>query len=186
MQATGLTPSVRMDPWPFLSCPLAQPDKDERFLEILQLLPSKEKLSTLCEAYLENMAWLHDVVDRSQLLEELVPSIYRKRHDPAERNNIDPHDVALLLVVCALGEMGDLAQDDIDEASYAYFEAARSAMAIKPLFPSANLATIQALFLAGVYSSTACFAYTLESAWMTINVAKMLAISVSQSAQTYL
>ena len=75
--------------------------------------------------------------------------------------------------------MGDLAQDDIDEASYAYFEAARRAMSVKPLFPSANLATIQTLFLTGIYISTACFAHSLESAWLTINIAKMLAISVS-------
>lgn len=147
-------------------------------LNVLNCLPTRERLSSLCEAFLENIAWFCRIVRRPQLLEELVPSVYKKLENPSERHSIEPHDLALLLSICALGAVGDLTNDPSNEEGFAYFSAAHAALSLKSIFVSPTLSTIQALVAMLSYVFISARLKNTELAWMTLNLAKSLAIGV--------
>lgn len=167
-----------VDIWPFVSAPQSV-NKQDLLAHALNHLPSKERLSSLCEAFLENIGWLYRIVGRSQIMEELVPGIYKRLDKPEDQLTIDPHDLALLLIVCAYGAVADQTQDKEDGESLRYYGGSRVALSLKSAFDSANLATIQTLYMMGQYISTVGPTRSLESAWLTINFAMSLAISVS-------
>lgn len=100
-------------------------------------LPSRERASTLCEAYLTNLSWFCRPVDREQLIDELVPVLYEKLVDaPAhslmggrgvvvndngsvssdewdldEEVDMDLHEVALVLSAFACGAAADFSHN---------------------------------------------------------------------------
>ncbi|KAH8110513.1 hypothetical protein DFH11DRAFT_1547404 [Phellopilus nigrolimitatus] len=53
---------------------------DEIQALIEEKLPSYERASALVEAYLENLSWFMRPIDREQIMEELIPTIYKKRY----------------------------------------------------------------------------------------------------------
>jgi hypothetical protein len=61
--------------WPFAPMPLA--DADFRTY-VARFLPTWERATALCEAYLENMAWFYKGIERDHLMEELMPAVYGK------------------------------------------------------------------------------------------------------------
>ena len=160
-------------------------------------LPSRARASSLCEAYLTNLSWFFRPIDRSQLVEELMPMIYNYRgrdgrkasggdptlEGPVELDpDIDMHDLALLLASFACGAAGDLTLPPYNDEAELYRTLALSCMPCKPILESddgASLSSVQAAVMLGAYHLFSGRKNSLEHTWKIQGVACMLAASVS-------
>lgn len=158
-------------------------------------LPSYERASALIEAYLENLSWFFRPVDREQIIEELLPSIYKKSSgqptmpilinpegDSSSQSRsqaVDVHDLSLLLIVFAVGAVADMTlPPDNDEANL-YYHLCRATMSLQSILDDTKLTTVQTIALMGAYDLFSCREATLEGAWKLLTIAMCLASSVS-------
>ena len=76
--------------WPFE--PVNLSDTEFRF-HVMRYLPSWERATALCEAYLENLSWFLRLINRDQLITELMPMVYgkRKKLDADSGNSPETH-----------------------------------------------------------------------------------------------
>ncbi len=144
---------------------------------ILDQLPSWERASALCEAFLQNVSRHSGMVTRSQLIEELLPWIYRRKPDPLKKP-MSPHDVALVLVVFALGAAGDLTQPPNNNECELFKQLAKVALGLQNVFSFVSLSTVQAVALLANVDLASSRKYTLEEAWKVFSFALILAKSV--------
>lgn len=143
-------------------------------------LPSWERAWALCEAYTENLSWYFRSIERAQIVEELFPMVYKRgSSSDTVQKQATPHDLALLFMVFAVGAVGDLTLPPDNDEGELYHQLARAALGLKTVFDSPSLATVQALSLMGVFYVFSGRNRTLETAWLTMNFALNLALSVS-------
>lgn len=165
--------------WPFTPAYLTKSDHHS-LLEAS--LPSYERSSALCEAFLENLAWLHSPIMRPQVMEELLPMIYKRKratnHEDTERR-VEIYDLALLFAVFACGAAGDLTQKPDNEEGRTFYTLARAAIGIGSSRNS--LSAIQALILMSLYLRFAWSSDELEDSWKILTIATGMAKSVSTS-----
>ncbi|KAH8113174.1 hypothetical protein DFH11DRAFT_1511062 [Phellopilus nigrolimitatus] len=160
-------------------------------LEIQQLiemrLPLSNRASSLCESYLESISWWIRPIDRSQLLEELMPTVYGNRRASSSmhasgssegQKKTDPHDLAALLMVFAIGAVGDFTLSPNNEEAELYYHLSRSALCLNPVFDGASLASVQTIALMGAYDMFSFRKKSLESTWKVLNFGMTLATSV--------
>lgn len=154
--------------------------------QIEEKLPTIERASALIEAYLENISWIHRVIDREQIVEDLVPRVYWRRR--SSRNNdangvtmTDPHMLSTLLGVFACGAVADLTRSPWNEEAELYHNLAWTAVSLRPVFDGANLHTVQTLSLLGTYDVFSCRKTSLDGTWKLIGFCMSLASSVSLS-----
>ncbi|KAL5487656.1 hypothetical protein ACEPAI_5764 [Sanghuangporus weigelae] len=165
--------------------PLCLP-ADEILAQIEEKLPSFERASAVVEAYLENTTWLVRLVDREQIMEELIPQIYRRRQyakngATGETQSTDPHALALLLAIFACGAVADLTLPLWNEEADVYYHLASTAIGVRSVFDGTSLHTIQALAVLGSYDVFSCRKNSLEGTWKLISFCISLAASVSIS-----
>lgn len=168
--------------WPFNQIPHPLTKSELRSC-INSHLPSWERASALIEAHFEIFAWYFSVVDRAQVVEELLPRIY-KRQSSAEKGvsaEVDMHELALLLMVFACGAAGDLTLTACNEEGELYQQLARAALGLQPVLEEASLATVQAIGLLAVYSMLTGHGNTLETMWRTMGLGMVIANCVSSS-----
>ncbi|KAL5527793.1 hypothetical protein ACEPAG_6594 [Sanghuangporus baumii] len=151
--------------------------------QIEDKLPSYERGSALIEAYLENISWLMNMVDREQIMEELMPQIYRRKRTGLgrashETRRTHPHMLALLLAVFATGAVADLTLPPWNEEADLYYHLSWTAMGLESLFNSTNLYTIQALAILGGYDIFSCRRTSLENSWKIVSFCLSLAASI--------
>ncbi|OCB89544.1 hypothetical protein A7U60_g3236 [Sanghuangporus baumii] len=151
--------------------------------QIEDKLPSYERGSALIEAYLENISWLVRMVDREQLMEELMPQIYRRKRPGLgsashETRRTHPHVLALLLAVFATGAVADLTLPPWNEEADLYYHLSWTAMGLESLFNGTNLYTIQALAVLGGYDIFSCRRTSLENSWKIVSFCLSLATSI--------
>ncbi len=123
-----------------------------------------------------------DRVDRQQIVEELLPAVYKRRRSnlsPMERDPdevVDLHDLALTLVVFACGAAGDLTLTPYNSEAETYRQLARATLGLKNIFDGASLSAVQAVCMLGMFDIVSGRHNTLETAW------KMLCLGFSLSA----
>lgn len=145
-------------------------------------LPSWERASALCEAYLENLSWFFRPVDREQIVEELIPSVYKNRRShAASLEELDFHELSALLMVFSVGAVADLTLEPYNDEAEKFFHLSRAAISLKPIFDGSSFAGVQAVALMGAYDLFACRKPSLEGSWNMLNLAMLLAGSVSIS-----
>lgn len=143
-------------------------------------LPSWERASALCEAYLENLSWFFRPVDREQIVEELIPSVYKNRRShAASLEELDFHELSALLMVFSVGAVADLTLEPYNDEAEKFFHLSRAAISLKPIFDGSSFAGVQAVALMGAYDLFACRKPSLEGSWNMLNLAMLLAGSVS-------
>ena len=143
-------------------------------------LPSYERASALCEAYLENLSWFFRPIEREQIMEELIPSVYKKRCQYADATaDVDYHELSALLMVFSVGAVADLTLEPFNDEAEKYYHLSRAAISLKPIFDGASFAGVQAVALMGAYDLFACRKPSLEGSWNMLNLAMLLAASVS-------
>lgn len=177
--------------WPFT--PLYLP-KDEIQDLIESRLPSFERATALCEAYLENLSWFFRPVDRQQIMEDLIPLVYkRKRPTPAYTNaespapqetlqfdqRVDLHELALMLMVFACGAAGDLTLPPYNDEAELYMQLARTALGLQPVFEGASMSTIQTICMIGAYDVFSGRNNNLEACWKILTMGFSMSTSVS-------
>lgn len=143
-------------------------------------LPPLERASALSEAYLENLTWFVMVVDRQQIMEELLPTIYKKSATSSEMKKAltDVHELALAFIVFACGAAADLTQKPNNAEGERYFQLARAALSLQPVLARASLASVQTIALMGAFGLFSYRQSNLEEAWKTISVALSISGSV--------
>lgn len=157
--------------------------KDQIRLLIESRLPPYERATALVETYLQHVSLFFRPVDREQIMEELMPTFYKKREPSQTENETGTavHRLALLLAVFACGAMGDLTKDICNEEGELYRQLARTALSLQSIFEGTSLATVQAVAMIGSYEFFSCSTHTMESAWKMQTLSFSLASSVCLS-----
>lgn len=167
--------------WPF--APINYPRMDLQAL-IESQLPSYERATSLCEAFLQNLGWFVGPITRTQVMEELLPAVYKRRGHrfvtKRTTHNVNVHDLALLLSVFACGAAGDLTQEPDNKEGQIYNHLCRSTLGLGSVLKKSSLSSIQAMLLLGVYNLYSGCGYDLEESWKILSFAMSSAASVSQ------
>jgi hypothetical protein len=158
-------------------------------------LPTYERATALAEAYLENVNWLPRPIQREQIMEELLPMLYKHRgkvgaHKIDENHpHIDfwrmkvvkrMHFLGLAYALFACGSAADLTQaaDTLEGKTFNYL--ARAAVNSTSVFDTgASMENVQALMLLASVAFFTCEAPSLESSWKMMSFAHLLGVSVS-------
>lgn len=168
--------------WPFTPAYLTKSDHQ---LLLEAHLPSYERASALCEAFLENLAFLHSPIMRPQVMEELLPLIYKRKragnHEETD-GRVEIYDLALIFALLACGAAGDLTQKPDNEEGRTFYSLARAAMGIGSSRNS--LSAVQALILMSLYLRFSWSSDELEDSWKILTIATGMAKSVSTSIIT--
>lgn len=153
-------------------------------------LPPQPRAWALCETYLEQFSWWFRPIKRDELINEILIPVYRTVNDPHKfsyhrRGDNDagrcPHLLATLFLVLAVGAVVDLTLPPFSAEAEKYYRLGRAALALRSVFDSPELETVQAVGLMASYHSLCTNRYSLESAWSLISLASKLAQSVSHT-----
>ncbi|KAJ7702706.1 fungal-specific transcription factor domain-containing protein [Mycena rosella] len=128
---------------------------------LLGHLPDELRAWALYDVYVQEASWYGTPILADEL-RELVTDVY----DPNRSlTTLSAHALALLFVVFALAALADLSCPPYSAEADTYFDLARTALALQPVFGSRDLHTIQALVLTALYQSTGGPRYNGESSW---------------------
>ena len=156
-------------------------------------LPSWERAQEFSSIYLTQASWLFQGVTRTQLMEDMLPVIYRRQthtRDPIHKPNsnsaayyIGPHDLALAFIVFAVAA---LVQKEPSEALGEHFhQIAKAAIGMQPVLEKPSIVTIQVLHLMSVYNAMSGNDLktdtSMEMTWSLVT----LAAHLSQTASTF-
>ncbi|THH11525.1 hypothetical protein EW145_g571 [Phellinidium pouzarii] len=135
--------------------------KDQVLALIEARLPSYERATALVEAYLENVSWFFLPVQREQIMEVILPSIYKRQRsgkpdlESGNDSNADVapniHGLALALALFACGATADLTLVPQNAEAGLYHHLARAALSLQSVFEGASLKTVQAVMLLAAY-----------------------------------
>lgn len=156
----------------------------EQSLEILyNLLPPKLRAWSLCETFQEHGNVGSLIMERSEVIADLLTPIYRYLGDEKERRQGKPpplscHKLAVLFLVFALGALVDLTLPPYNTEADNYFDLGCAALNLHHIFKSPELATVQAILLMATYLSHGGRRYTMDGAWSLYSLAAKLAQSL--------
>ncbi|EPQ56085.1 hypothetical protein GLOTRDRAFT_137935 [Gloeophyllum trabeum ATCC 11539] len=142
-------------------------------------LPPYDRALALCTAFSERATWVYRCLSKSQLLDDLLPSIYALAPPSADDNDGDtgPHALALLFTVLAIGA---LMESPLGRApAERFFQVARCAICLRSALDNPGIATVQALDLMSAYNSmrgddVVDRASRMETTWSLVTLAAHL------------
>ncbi len=145
--------------------------------EIIEsFLPPWERAESLCRILLQHLSWMFQIVSYQQVTQELMAPIYSRT---SRSHPYDPHDLALLLAVLAVGSLVDLSLPAYNEDAQRYYVLSRSSLALYPLMEGASLSTIKTLHLISIYNGMSGKESNLANTYTVLNLAGRLAQRVS-------
>lgn len=155
--------------------------------KIESLLPPWDRACHLAETYLEQAAWLFRAVSRPQLIDEMLPILYKRRVPlDAEHEYNGPHDLSLIFMIFAVGALVDLTQEPYNAEADHYYQLAKAAITLQSVLEKPELVTIQSLHLMSIYNAMHqpdekyCESETsMEMSWSLIRLCHQLAQTVS-------
>ena len=181
-KCSNLPPELQRFSYAFPFTPMG-PVKDIISL-IRNYLPSWEQASSMTANYLDSATWVFRSVTRHQLVNEMLPSIYRKLPYPSEEYN-GPHDLALLFSIFALGSALDvsLPTPTAEAEGEHYNQLALAALCLQPVLEKPSLVTIQTLHIVSIYNAmlgndVSGGESSMEFTWSLVNLAAHLAQTV--------
>ncbi|THH07873.1 hypothetical protein EW145_g3096 [Phellinidium pouzarii] len=125
--------------------------------KIMSHLPPWDSALALVDIYFEQAAWLFRSVSRQQLIDEMLPVLYRRvPPSPAHEHggNYDgPHALALLLMTFAVGTLVDLRHEPYSMEADHYYQLAKAAITLQSVLERPELVTVQALHLMSIYNA---------------------------------
>lgn len=161
--------------------------KAETLKMIEARLPSYARATSLAEAYITNIAWSFVIVDREQIFEELLPSVYKHFRSSAElygtvdEENNYTRRLALLLAVFARGAAGDYTLPMANDEAEVYVHLSRTVLSLDSVFVGTSMENIQTVLMLSAYDFASCRNYSLEPSWKIMSFGLTLAASVSSS-----
>ncbi|KAI0277477.1 fungal-specific transcription factor domain-containing protein [Russula aff. rugulosa BPL654] len=181
-KGSNLPPELQRFSYAFPFTPMG-PVKDVIPL-IRSFLPPWEQASAMAESYLASATWIFRSVTRHQLVNEMLPSIYRKLPYPSEEYN-GPHDLALLFSIFALGSALDvsLPTRTAESEGEHYNQLALAALCLQPVLEKPSLITIQTLHIVSIYhamlgNDVSGGESSMEFTWSLVNLAAHLAQTI--------
>ncbi|KAF7352874.1 Zn(2)-C6 fungal-type domain-containing protein [Mycena venus] len=96
----------------------------------------------------------------------------------ARLSNSFPFSAGVLFMFFALGALVDLTLEPHNAESDRYYHASRAAMALRSVFDSPEMATVQAVLLMASYHNMGGRTYTMESSWSLMCLGSKLAQSL--------
>jgi len=160
--------------------------KEDVFVLLRNHLPPWEIAVSICETYLENASWLFRSVSRQQLMEEMLPAIYKKRPVVSPDDYDGAHGLALLFSIFSVGRIVDISisHTAAEQEGEHFNQLAMAALCLQPLLEKPSLVTIQSLHVASIYNAmcgceVSSGESSMETTWSLIAVASYLAQTVS-------
>ncbi|KAH7891022.1 hypothetical protein F5I97DRAFT_1798533 [Phlebopus sp. FC_14] len=143
-------------------------------------LPSVDRARYLVQTYLDQAGWLFHGVPREQIVEELLPVYYTDGPLRVPEESRNPHDLALLFLLFAIGALVDLTQEPGNCEAEHYHQIARAAICLQPVLEKPSLVTIQVLHLLSIYNALSGNELTaketsMETTWSLVTLAAHLA-----------
>ena len=147
---------------------------------IESFLPSRERAEELCRCFLNHLSWMFQIVTYQQLTESLMPPLYLQAHTSgADIPEGGPHDLALLLIVFAVGALVDLSLPPYNIEAQRYHVLARAALALEPFMEKASINTIKVLHLISLFNGMSGKESNLANTYTILNLAGRVAQRVS-------
>ncbi|KAJ7129786.1 fungal-specific transcription factor domain-containing protein [Mycena epipterygia] len=157
-----------------------------RALDLLfDYLPEQPRAWSLCETYMEQCAWQFRPINRDEIIDDFLTPIYKSLRERKNWNSeadfphtISPHRMAVLFMLFALGALVDLTLEPQSAESDRYYHASRASLALRSVFDSPEMATVQAILLMATYHNMGGRNYTMESSWSLMCLGSKLAQSL--------
>ncbi|KAG1737479.1 uncharacterized protein EDB91DRAFT_1055029 [Suillus paluster] len=143
-------------------------------------LPPIQRAVSLCETFLKSLSWMFQIVSRQQIVDNLIPLIYRSKMKSLERPSYGPHDLALLFSVLAVGALVDPALPPYNAEAQHYQKLARTALCLQSVFSQRSVVTIKVLHLMSVYNGMSGIESNLEHCYSLLNFAGQAALQVNK------
>ncbi|KAJ7594047.1 hypothetical protein C8J56DRAFT_426624 [Mycena floridula] len=140
---------------------------------IESFLPPISRAITLCDTFLEHLSWMFHIVSRKQIVDELIPVVYKTRHA-----SYGPHDLALLLVVLGIGALVDLNLEPYNLEAQHYYQLARAALGLQPVLAERSVVTIKVLHLMSIYNGMSGKESNLEHSYALLTLAAQVALKI--------
>ncbi|KAI0080409.1 hypothetical protein K474DRAFT_1704716 [Panus rudis PR-1116 ss-1] len=174
LRALGIPEEVDVFFYHFPFTPIGiPPDPARRAIE--SCIPPFDRAMELSKIMLEHMSWMFQIVSLRYMTKDLIPSVYgfdfnRGRKVPS----CGPHDLALLLIVCALGALVDTTQEPYNEEALRYYVLAQAAIGLDSMLENNSLATIRFLHLLSIYNGMCGKESALSNTYALLNIAGIL------------
>ncbi|TDL25161.1 hypothetical protein BD410DRAFT_765770 [Rickenella mellea] len=152
-------------------------DCDSRYLlTAKESLPSYERAWTLCETYLEQGQWVARIVQRQQLIDELLIPIYKNKMASSTDGKVEGDvtsidELALLLVVFATGALFDLTLPPDNDHAHYFYELACQLVSMDSVAGSPSLIAMQTITQMGMYIMLTGRAMSIEKSFTLFNFA---------------
>ncbi|KJA16557.1 hypothetical protein HYPSUDRAFT_80028 [Hypholoma sublateritium FD-334 SS-4] len=158
--------------------PMGQPADVQELIE--SHLPTYERTMVLCETYFAQVSWIFRGLTRIQLIDDMIPVIYKRQAALPGEDYSGPHDLALLFVILAIGALvGDEPSNALGEH---FHQVSRAAISLQPVLEKPSIVTIQALHLMSIYNamsgSDLKSETSMEMTWSLITLASHLSQTI--------
>ncbi|KAF7369258.1 putative transcriptional regulatory protein C1F7.11c [Mycena venus] len=134
-------------------------------------LPPMERAIVLCETFLEHLSWMFDIVSRRQLVDELIPAIYKQ-----VRVDYGPHELAVLLITLSIGALVDLNLQPYNLEAQHYYRLAQAALSLQPVMTETSVVTIKTLHLMSIYNGLSGKESNMEVSYGFLDMASQVAL----------
>lgn len=166
-------------------CPTGPETFESAMTMLFSCLPSRPRAWALCETFLEQGSWLFRPVQRAELIHDIMSPVYAAKEDRENPlcmtlTEISPHKLSILYSIFALGCLVDLTLPVFNEEGERYHHCARAALALRSIFDSPMVETVQAILFMGYYCGNSAARYSRDSVWMLASLGSKVAQSVSK------
>ncbi|KAJ7057013.1 hypothetical protein C8F01DRAFT_1153071 [Mycena amicta] len=134
-------------------------------------LPPVERAIFLCETFLEHLSWMFHIVSRRQLVEELIPAIYKQ-----VPINYGPHELSVLLITLGIGALVDLNLQPYNLEAQHYYRLARAALGLQSILTEPSVVTVKTLHLMSIYNGLSGKEANLEASYIYVDLASQVAL----------
>ncbi|KAJ7507209.1 hypothetical protein B0H11DRAFT_1970739 [Mycena galericulata] len=138
---------------------------------IESFLPPLERAIILCDTFLEHLSWMFHIVSRRQLVDELIPAIYKQA-----RVSYGPHELAVLLITLGIGALVDLNLQPYNLEAQHYYRLAKAALSLQSVFTEPSFVTIKTLHLMSIYNGLSGKESNMEASYGLLDMASQVAL----------
>jgi hypothetical protein len=147
-------------------------------------LPPYEETLALCETYFGQVSWAVRGVTRMQLVDDMLPVIYKMQCVPPGEDYGGPHGLALVFVILAIGAL--VGKDPSNALGEHFYQLSHAAISLQPVLEKPSIMTIQTLQLMSVYNglsgSDLKSETSMETTWSLLTLASQLSKTVRSSS----
>ncbi|KZP26777.1 hypothetical protein FIBSPDRAFT_781546, partial [Athelia psychrophila] len=166
-------------------CPTGPKTFENAMRMLLLRLPDRPRAWTLCQSFLEQASWLFRPMTKEELMEDIMNPIYaaKEEHENPQlevNSKVSPHKLSILYSIFALASIVDLTLPAFNEEGAHYHHCSRAALALRSIFDSPMVETVQAILFMAYYCSNSAQRYKRDSVWILVSLGSKLAQSVSK------